>query len=119
MVTGNDSSAATLERTIVRKAIKSSRPSRPIDRWSAHCNANVRYVVDDDGIGADHDIIPDRYRFQHLGSSAEIHIVSDDRRSWLVDSPQTDDNPISQSAIVTELGATADDDSTEVINHKI
>src|SRR6187551_1868579 len=96
-----------------------SAGTRPDSRRHSHCDAVVRHIPDDHGVGADQDVVADANATQHLRTGAYVDVVANGGRTWLVGARQPHYHAVADTAVVTESRETADHDATEVIDDEI
>ena len=85
-------------------------------RWNADGHAIVGDIAEDDGIGADGNVVADANGAEKLGAGADVDAITDMRRPTLLSIAQAHRDAVADDAIITEDGVAADDDSAYVFD---
>ena len=75
-----------------------------------------RDVSDDDGVGADQDVVADADFAEEFGAGADVDAVTDDGGAGIVAVFEADGDAVAEDNVVTNDGIATDDDAAEVFN---
>ncbi len=84
----------------------------------AHRDGVGGNALEDDGVGPDVNVVSDSDISEDLGAGADVDVVADLGGARGVDVFQANGDSVTDDAIATKLGVTADDDSAEVVDPK-
>jgi hypothetical protein len=93
----------------------STHPAPPHDSRNPNCDAIVGDVHCYDRVGADQNIVTDSNWSKYFRARANIDVVADSRRSFVLNMTQANDDPTANTTTVPKLGVPADDDATWVV----
>src|SRR6266545_7100460 len=89
------------------------------DRRHADRYGVVGDVAQDNRIGSDQHVVADPDRAKQLRTRTDVDVVADRRRAFILNAPQSDDDAVTNAAIVTKFRIATDNNATKMINHEV
>ena len=78
----------------------------------------IRHIDHHHRISSDIHIVTNGDLSQYLGASSDVDVITDLRSAWLVNSFKSDGDTVSNNAVVTKTGESADYDFTKMVDAK-